>query len=152
MWGCYKFRLEPGGEPTDPGTPGSRGLIALEAVHVVDGWNRAVRGRPNAWAPDAKRSLPHRIEFLFGEEKAFNTVHITFQTKGFAAPSYRIEARLGGNWKTLASVKDVPKRQRVHTFDRVQSSQLRVVLEENAGEAKDISPRICEIRIYNETP
>ncbi|MBM3333694.1 discoidin domain-containing protein, partial [Candidatus Sumerlaeota bacterium] len=151
MYGCYRFRLNPGGEPTVVGEVASitTGPIRLDPENVINGWNRAVEGKPNSWAPDPKQALPQWIELAFRQPVRFNTVHVAFQLAAMAAPAYKIESSTGGkDWKVAVSVNDNDKRRRVHSFDPVTADRLRLVLEKPCADGTP--PRVCEIRVYDE--
>lgn len=150
MYGCYKFRLTPGGEPAgaDEKKP-DEGSVTLAAENVIDGWNRAVDGAPNSWGPDPSKPLPQWVELKLRKQLEFCTVHVSFQLREMAARAYRIEVSSGGvDWKTVASVENNEQRRRVHSFDRVNADRVRLVLTKPGFEGA--SPRVCEIRVYDE--
>jgi hypothetical protein len=166
MAGCYKFRLNPGGEPTGAGSGGtgilpvsnhgqdahattSSAAVRLEPGNVVGGWNRAVAGAPNSWAPDPRQPLPQWIELTFKQPVQFNTVHVTFQLASMAAAAYRLDAgKDGKEWKTVARADNNTQRRGIHSFAPVTADRLRLVLESSS--TSGTLPRVCEIRVYDE--
>ncbi|MCX8035957.1 MAG: FAD-dependent oxidoreductase [Candidatus Sumerlaeia bacterium] len=162
MYGCYRFKLNPGGEPEgSSGVPPAAGVgpdtrsappatVRLEPANVINGWNRAVGGVPNSWGPDPKAPLPQWVELDFGKPVKFNSVHVTFQLPTLAAAAYKINTSVGGKeWKTVASVTDNRQRRRVHEFEPVTADRLRLVIEDNS--TSGTTPQVCEIRVYDET-
>jgi hypothetical protein len=124
-------------------------LVRLEPANVVNGWNRVVAGAPNSWGPDPSQPLPQWVELGFPAPIEFNTIHVTFQLPSLAARAYRMEARQGDSeWKTILEESDNSARRRVHTVPAVRADRLRLVLEKPG--ADNASPRVCEIRVYNE--
>lgn len=150
MFGCYKFRLNPGGEPPAPEGVGAESyLVRLDPANVIAGWNRAVEGRPNSWMPDLLEFFPQWVELQFPKPVEFNTVHLTFQLASMAAPAYSIKtSRDGEDWKTVVRVADNAQRRRIHSFDPVSAARLRLVIEKPCPDGAP--PRVCEIRVYNE--
>ncbi len=119
----------------------------------------------NMWISDPKQPMPQWLELDFGEKRKLNSVYLTFDTnlatKRYRSwkftPSermppecvrdYRIEYHDGNDWVTVAQAEDNFQRRRIHTFDEVESSKLRVVVDKTNG---DKSARIYEVRAYNE--
>ena len=66
----YKYRLIPGGEPVAKEDSSSKSNQLLPA-NVVNGWNRAVHGVPNSWAPKKGQSDPQWVELDFGRPVDF---------------------------------------------------------------------------------
>ena len=153
MDGCYKVRLEPGGEPAQapaapqkPETPTqATDAIVMGPENVNNGWNRAVAGYPNAWMPDPAQPLPQWVELKFPKAARFNTVHVTFQTAAMAASAYTISVPDGQGWREALKVDGNTLRRRIHTFDAVQADRLRLTL---TGTSRDGTPHICEMRVY----
>jgi len=155
MAGCYKFRLDPGGEPVGAESAGREttatlsNLVRLDPENVIAGWNRAVSGAPNSWMPDPTQPLPQWVELKFSKPARFNAVHVTFQLAAMAAAAYRLDVPTGGDdWKTVARAADNKQRRRVHSFEPVTADRLRLVLE--APGTSGTLPRVCEIRVYDE--
>lgn len=143
---CYKFRLSPGDQPKVP----DAATILLSPENVNDGFNRAVNGVPHSWGPDPEEPLPQWVELRFDKPQRFNTVHVTFQTAPLSCPDYSIDLAEGGGWRTVLGVKENRKRRIVHTFERVVSHRIRLVLKAPARDNERNSPQVCEIRVYNE--
>ncbi len=141
---CYRHRLIPGGEPVSQ--EGLASSYQLVPENVVNGWNRAVHGAPNAWAPDARQVGLHWIELDFGRPVALNEVHVTFQLPEMAADAYQLRAGDGVNWRTVCTVAGNTQRRRVHQVDAVRAPRLRLVFKGNPDADKRV--RICEIRVY----
>jgi len=157
MTGTYKFKLDPGGEPMTSTLPESSEapasvapkLVRLDPENVINGWNRAVGGAPNSWAPDPKQPLPQWIELKFKKPVQFNTARVTFQLANLAAAAYKLDASTDGkDWRTVARVAGNKQRRRVHTFAPVTADRLRLVIEEHS--TSGTLPRVCEIRVYDE--
>ena len=115
--GCYRFRLSPGGEPPrviqTPPRP----------ENVNQGWNRAVAGIRNAWAPDLKRyGLPQWVQ-LESAPAAIDAFHVSFQTRKDRGVDFDVEARVEGHWQRLAQVRDNADRRRVLHFPAVRADQ-----------------------------
>jgi hypothetical protein len=144
MTHCYRHRLVPGGEPISE--DGFASTYQLLPENVVNGWNRAVHGVPNSWAPDARQPGPHWIELDFGQPAAINEVHVTFQLPNMAAEAYDLAAPAGQDWRTVCTVHGNNQRRRVHRFDRIHASRLRLTLKGDLAKGKPV--RLCEIRVY----
>ncbi len=143
---CYTFQLTPG--PEAPAgevakTPPRETMFVASNVH--NGFARAIRGWPNAWRPDPKEPLPQWVELDFGRPVAFDTVHVTFQTKADRAVDFRLEAAERDRWRTLIAVTGNEDRRRVIGFERTSTPKLRLVVEKTAGDMG-----VCEIRVYDE--
>jgi hypothetical protein len=141
---CYRHRLVPGGEPiTEDGLAGTYQLLP---DNVINGWNRAVHGEPNSWAPDARHSGPHWIELVFGRPVAVNEVQVTFQLPKMAAAAYDRAVPNGQDWHTVCTVQGNNERRHVHRFNEVHTSRLRLALKGDRATGKPV--RLCEIRVY----
>lgn len=144
---CYRFRIN-GQEPSekDPAEEASPEPAAMfAAANVVNGFNRAIRGRPNSWRPDPSQPMPQWVELDFGREVSLDAVHVSFQSQQMRADAFRLEVPQADGWKTLAEVTDNSQRRRVLTFDVVRANRLRLVItkaQPNMG--------VCEIRAYDE--
>ena len=144
MTHSYRYRLVPGGEPiAEEDLPKSH---QLAPTNVVNGWNRAVHGEPNSWSPDFKQPGPHWIELDFDHPVTVNEVHVTFQLPEMAAKAYSLTAVDGEKSQTVCEIEDNTLRRRVHRFDEVKASRLRLTLASKLDPAKPV--RICEIRVY----
>jgi hypothetical protein len=128
------------------------------AQNVVRGTNRPDRWT-NVFLSDAAQPLPAWIELKFPSPVRFNQVQITFDTdtnRRISLPlfhypecvkSYEIAVAQGGGWKTVAAEDNNYFRRRVHRFEAVTASRLRINVLETNGAAE---ARIFEVRVYNE--
>jgi hypothetical protein len=148
MTHCYKHRLSPGGEPTEPESGGTAGKITLAPENVVNGWNRAVHGSPNSWGPDPNQPLPQWVELQFPKRVRCNTVHVSFQTPSMAAAAYTVAVPDGEGWQTLVGVEGNTLRRQVHRFEAVEADRLRLTLLRARDDGEAV--RVCEIRVYDE--
>ncbi len=140
MPGCYRFRLNPGGEPSRIEEPPLAG-----PGNVINGWNRAVRGIRNAWVPDlTSHELPW-IELVLPQATEINTFHVSFQTRNDCGIDFDIETATDGQWKTVAKIRGNEVRHRVIPFPTVRTENVRLVLRKVAGEVG-----VCELRLYHE--
>ena len=60
---------------------------------------------------------------------------------------YKVQVLNGSDWKTVADVKANYQRRRIHRFNAVETSKIRVLVSATNG---DKSARIYEVRAYNE--
>lgn len=150
LWGCYKFRLSPGGEPPASEFAASGKPYLFAPKNILDGRNRAVAGEPCSWAPDPDMAMPQYLELCFSERKTLNSIHVTFQLASLAASKYHLDAWIDESWQTIVSVEKNTLRRIVHCFADCTTDRIRLVLE--AGQKHPVSPLIpvCELRIYNE--
>ena len=138
--GCYRFRLSPGGEPQRLIQPPPR------PENVNQGWNRAVAGIRNAWAPDLKQQkLPQWVQLELPQPAEINTFHVSFQTRKDRGVDFDVEARVDGRWQRLAQVRDNTDRRRVLHFPTVRADRVRLVLGKVAGQMG-----VCEMRLYRD--
>ena len=142
---CYTFTLTP-----DEVEPIMVPHVTLDSGNVNDGFNRAVNGLPHSWGPDPAEALPQWIELRFKKAEAFNIVHVSFQSIPFCCPTYRIMVAEGDTWKTVADIEGNEIRRKVHTFPRIKSNRIRLVLNAPALGNEEDSAQVCEIRVYNE--
>ncbi|VGO17470.1 hypothetical protein PDESU_06066 [Pontiella desulfatans] len=133
--------------------------------NVISGVTRIVDEQMNLWKSDPSAAMPQWIELDLAEMQTLNAVYLTFDTdfsdKRHASwehkdderfvpecvRDYRVQVWSGSGWKTVADVSDNYQRRRIHRFDPVKTSKLRVVVDQTNG---DPSARIFEIRLYNE--
>ena len=125
--------------------PGAQ-TVALSPENVIDGWNRAVSGRPNSWAPDTTKPGPHWLELGFPEPVRIGAVHVSFQQFGMHAAAYDLLVPDGGGWRAIAEVRGNVQRRRVDSFPAVKTDRLRLQLR--GTDAEIDQARICEVRIY----
>jgi hypothetical protein len=140
---CYRIRLTPGGEPMELARKDG---VELTPDSVNNGWNRAVSGKPNAWAPDTTQPGPHWVQLSFPAVVRIGQVHVSFQTYKMAARNYDLAVPGGDGWRVVAQVRDNRLRRCVTTFPGVETRELRLILREPID--NDTPVRICEIRAY----
>jgi hypothetical protein len=58
---------------------------------------------------------------------------------------YRLEARVGGRWRTLARVEGNRRRQRIHDVGSVETDAIRVEVTATNGVAQ---ARVVAVRVY----
>lgn len=147
MSGTYAFRLLPGEEPkvtlASDLVEQEHSLFAPE--NVIDGFARAIRGVPHSWRPDPQHPLPQWVELNFERPVAFNTVHISFQSKAMRGDDFDVQVWRDGDWVTVVEVRENFDRRRVLTFPRATSDRLRIVIHRAQPDMG-----ICEIRVYDE--
>lgn len=126
--------------------------------NVINGVTRIVGTTSNMWASDPSQSLPQWVELRFPKPVKLNTVYLTFDTD-MNAPfhtvplpfqcvrDYELSYYDGSTWIPLATVKGNFQRRRVHRFDTVAATQLRLTAQATNG---DRSARVFEIRAYQE--
>jgi hypothetical protein len=141
------------------------------AEKVLSGISRGVGDDPGAWISDRSQPMPQSLTLRFPQAAAVSRVYLTFDTNlsrrllrsqdpslfridppspiPETARDYRLEAVVGGAWRPLAEVKDNYQRRRVHTFDPVQTDQLRLTVTRTNG---DPSARVIEVRAYGDQP
>ncbi len=128
------------------------------AQNVARGTNRPDRWT-NIFVSDAAQGMPAWIELKFPSPVEFNQVQITFDTDAtrrvglplFHYPEcvkrYEIAVSEGSGWKTIVAEDGNYFRRRVHRFDAMTASRLRInVLDTNGA----TEARIYEVRVYNE--
>jgi len=128
------------------------------AENVINGVTRVVDTTPNLWASDPAQPLPQWVELAFDAPTAVNTVYLTFDTD-MNAPyhnmplvpqcvrDYELSYHDGAKWVSLAKVEGNFQRRRVHRFDAVEATRLRLTVHGTNG-CK--SARVFEIRAYRE--
>lgn len=142
---CYAFQLMPGGQPAIP-LAGEESIRLFAPENVIDGFARAVRGRPHSWRPDPKSPFPQWVCLEFGQPIAFNTVHVSFQSKTMRADDFDLEIFQNGGWSKVAEIRDNLNRRCVITFPKVTSDKLRLVIQRAEPDMG-----VCEIRVYDES-
>jgi hypothetical protein len=129
--------------------------------NVINGYSRIQDTDDYAWVSDPSQSLPQWIELSFKEPVALNTVHLTFDTDmnnpAHLAPlypyvpqcvrDYELAAWDGRSWTRLAGEPFNYQRHRIHHFDTVETSRLRLTVRATGGAP---SARVFEIRVYHE--
>lgn len=114
-------------------------------ANAINGFARAIRGTPNSWRPDPKAHGPHWLQLDFGRAIAFDTVHVSFQSKEMRASDFRLEASRGENWEPLAEIRGNGDRRRVVSFPPATAHKIRMVIL-----AAEPDMGVCEIRVYDE--
>jgi FAD dependent oxidoreductase/Concanavalin A-like lectin/glucanases superfamily len=140
------------------GRPEVGAEVDCNVAHVTNGKTRIAGKSLNLWASDPTQPMPQWVELRFDEPVDVNTVYLTFDTD-MNAPyhtvpivrqcvrDYELSFREGTEWKTLATVRNNFQRRRVHRFDPVSASALRLTVHATNG---DRSARVFEIRAYLE--
>ena len=143
MHGTYCFRVTPALRP-------------YAANNVISGVSRAEK-KANLWMSDTELGFPQWLRLDFEREETTDSVHLTFDTnldrmvvKGPAPEcvrDYRLQHRVGGDWIDLLQVTGNYQRHRVHRFDPVRTSGLRLLVEATNGAPQ---ARVYEVRVYQE--
>jgi len=136
-----------------------------EAANVVGGTARRLSTNPvNMWISERGSPLPQILTLDFGRVRGFGRAHVTFDTMyrayrempfnheerdaaGMCVRDYDLEVWDGGKWRTVASEKGNYRRFRVHTFSRVESEKLRLVVR--ATQEPGWEARVYEVRVYD---
>jgi hypothetical protein len=148
----YAMRLDP---PSFPFSP----------KNVVNGVARPEKWT-NIWISDPSKALPQSFTLDFRKETTFNSVYITFDTclhfdmgdssfRNFpplsrikeCASDYVLQAFNGGRWRTICETKGNYHRRRIHRFEQVTTTKLRLEILKTNG---DPSARLYEMRVYDE--
>jgi len=125
---------------------------------TINGYSRILSSDIYEWVSDPNQALPQWIEFDFKKTVEFNTVSLVFDTDmtnpgtcrdtkfpgvPFCVKDYTVEVLSGGEWKTVADIKENFMRKRNHTFETVSAEKLRVTVFSTWGNP---SARITEVR------
>jgi hypothetical protein len=134
-------------------------------AQVTNGVARRRGENPNMWCSAPGRAADEWIQLRWDGERRLEEVRLTFDTNlepastlSIFRPSstipvpvpetmadYRIEARRGGRWETVARAEGNYQRHRVHCFEPVSADALRVVCEATNGADQ---ARLYELRVY----
>jgi hypothetical protein len=126
--------------------------------NVVRGTNRPDRWT-NIFLSDPAQPLPAWLELRLPAPVRFNQVQITFDTNTIRRVSlplfrypecvkkYEVAVQQGSGWATIVQADNNYFRRRVHTFDPVTSSRLRLNIHETNGSTQ---ARVYEVRLYNQ--
>jgi hypothetical protein len=125
--------------------------------HVINGTARIVGDATSLWASDPTEPMPQWVELELAARSKVNTVYLTFDTdmnNRYRAPvvpecvrDYELSYHDGKAWAPLVDETGNFQRRRVHRFDTVTTSKLRLTIHETNGAA---SARVFEIRAYHE--
>lgn len=133
-----------------------------EARNVINRLNRRWRRAPlNMWVSRRDEALPQWLQLRWEEPQRVSRVALTFdgigrrytdmpfndgtQTFGPMVRDYRVEAEVDGQWRQVATVTDNYHRFRVHEFDPLTVTALRLVVE--AANAPEFGARVVEVRV-----
>ncbi len=130
----------------------------FDAENVINGWARIIGDKPNMWASDPKQKLPQWIELSWDQPQRINSVYLTFDTnlnpRWATIPMppecvrhYAVSVYDGAKWAKVASAKANFLRRRIHRFDPVNATKLRLTVTATNGVKE---ARVFEIRAYNE--
>jgi hypothetical protein len=130
------------------------------AENVTNGRTRIQGESTNLWASDPDQTMPQWIELDWAQPKEFNSVYLTFDTdmnqRSHDVPlvpqcvrDYELSYHDGGRWISLVRERGNFQRRRVHRFQSVTGSRLRLTIHATNG---DPSARVFEIRAYRERP
>ena len=142
---CYAFQLVPGETPQLP-LAGEDSIAYFAPENVIDGFARAIRGRPHSWRPDPKLAWPQWVALEFPQSVSFNTVHVSFQSASMRADDFDIEVWRNDQWVRIVEVRGNTERRRVLTFPRVTAQKVRLVIHRAQPDMG-----VCEIRVYDES-
>jgi len=138
---------------------------AFHPKNVINGYARPTmtpdgQFQPNQWCSDPTQPMPQWLEIDFGKPVTFNTVYLTFDVDldarhrsklaiASCVRDYELQRfdDAKGQWETIAKVEGNFKRRRIHKFDAVTSTRLRILVHATNG---DPSAKIYEVRVYNE--
>lgn len=149
-WGCHKFKLEPGGEPAASQFIAEHGLeIPFLPENAINGISRCIEGAPNSWAPDPEEPLPQWLELSFDQPTKFNDIRIFFQMGMMAPRTYSIQIDTPNGWQAIVKEVENKTRRKMHNIDTVETTRVRLVLEERSKNAETPLTPVCEIRLYN---
>ena len=141
--------------------PALKGAVDSRPEYVIDGFSRPdiypSKGVcTHAWRSNPVYELPQWIRLVFHRPQKVGEVRLTFDTGlTFEQPQrpfpktlvkdYTVFGRVGREWRILDSVKGNVFRLRVHRFEPVEVTAIKVRVDATWG-ARDA--RIQEIRVY----
>jgi len=140
---CPCFRLTPASRPYPP-----------EAI--INGMSRP-EILPNMWISDPAQALPQDVILKWDKKKRFNSLSLIFDDdidafrpplapRSVTVKDYRLEALVNGTWQKIVSVKDNLQRRRVHRFETIEASSLKLTVNATWGAPE---ARIYEVRVEN---
>ena len=126
--------------------------------NVTNGASRTIGDAWNLWASDPAMPMPAWVQLDFESSLRINTVYLTFDTDMNTSHhtlslvpqcvrDYELAYHDGSKWTVLVIEKGNFQRRRVHRFDAVSASKLRLMVQATNG---DPSARVFEIRVYDE--
>ncbi len=139
-----------------------------EPAQVASGVTRHRHGDEHQWASAPGRELPQSLELSWDEPREVSQVQIIFDT-GFARPltlthspgfndkivrgpqpetvrDYRVEVEIREHWVEVARVQENHQRRRVHDFECLTASAVRITCDATNG---DEQARVFEVRAYS---
>jgi hypothetical protein len=132
--------------------------LPFRAENLTKGTNRPDKWT-NIWISDPAKQLPAVFELRWDAPVSFDTVQLTFDTdqnKRVILPLFRypdcvkdytVEYHNGNGWQPLVEEKGNYIRRRVHRFNAVKATRLRVtVLATNGSD----TARVYEVRVYQD--
>jgi hypothetical protein len=134
-----------------------------EAANVANGINRRWSTAPvNLWLSRFDEPLPQSLELDFGAPQTIREVHLRFDTitrayqempfncdqevSPMCARDYDLQARVGEAWETLVEERSNYRRSRVHAFEPVSASRLRLTIRATWDDR--YRARVYEVRVY----
>lgn len=137
------------------------------ACNANNGISRAVYKEKNLWVSNPQSSLPQWLDVIFPETSRIHEIHVTFDT-GFnrqltlthsdsnftnqiwgpqpeTVKDYELLVLHGESSKKVAEVKNNYQRKRIHRFDALDASGVRLLVKATNGVE---SARVFEIRVY----
>ncbi|MEO0794449.1 MAG: FAD-dependent oxidoreductase [Verrucomicrobiota bacterium] len=146
-------------------TASSEKSPAYTAANVTSGVSRIVGEEMHMWASDPEQPMPQWLQIEMDEPQAANAIYLTFDTDlndqrhssweflpedrmpPEVVRDYELQIFDGSDWKTIDRVKNNYQRRRIHRFDQMDISKVKLLATATNG---DKSARIYEVRIYNE--
>jgi len=139
-----------------------------EPAQILSGVTRHRHGNEHQWASAPGHDLPQSIELRWDGPREVSEVQIIFDT-GFARPltlthsdgfnsrivrgpqpetvrDYVVELEVGGSWVEVKRRTDNYLRRRVHHFESLTATALRITCTATNGDAQ---ARIFEVRAYS---
>ena len=127
-------------------------------ANITNGVTRIVGIATNMWASDPEQPLPQWVELAWDEPQRISAVYLIFDTDMNAAfhtaplpvqcvRDYELSFHDGARWVAVAEERGNFQRRRVHRFEAVDTSRLRLTVHATNG---DKSARVFEVRAYDE--
>ena len=119
---------------------------------IVDGRGEQSTEGWKHWASDVSKG-PQWIQMDFGKEISFKRVEVYFKA-GYEQKSYEIQYWNGTDWvNCLPKIENNTEDYRIHNFDEVTSSKLRIyvtegnVQQDGTGGGENVA-RIAQVEVY----